>query len=34
MRGKDIENSGFESHSAASPELIPNTNSILAMEYI
>ncbi|MCI35643.1 GATA transcription factor 8-like, partial [Trifolium medium] len=34
MRVKDIENSGFESHSAASPELIPNTNSILALEYI
>jgi hypothetical protein len=34
MRCKDIENPGFESQSAASPELIPNTNSILALEYI
>jgi hypothetical protein len=34
MRCKDIDNPGFESHSAASPELIPNTNSILALEYI
>ncbi|CAI8604108.1 unnamed protein product [Vicia faba] len=34
MRTKDIDSSGFESHSAASPELIPNTNSILALEYI
>lgn len=34
MRCKDIENSGFESHSAASPELIPNTNNILTLEYM
>ncbi|KAE9589163.1 putative transcription factor C2C2-GATA family [Lupinus albus] len=35
MRYRSIEETGFETHSAASPELIPNTNSsILTLEYM
>lgn len=34
MRCKGIEKSGFAAHAAASPELIPNTNSSLTLEYM
>lgn len=34
MRCKGVENSGYEPHSAASPELIPNTNSSITLEYM
>ncbi|XP_027363911.1 GATA transcription factor 8-like [Abrus precatorius] len=34
MRCRGIDKSGFATHSAASPELIPNTNSSLTLEYM
>ncbi|XP_061347052.1 GATA transcription factor 8-like [Gastrolobium bilobum] len=34
MRCKTIDNSDFATHSAASPELIPNTNGSLSLEYM
>ncbi|KAK7279648.1 hypothetical protein RJT34_24704 [Clitoria ternatea] len=34
MRCRGIDKSGFGNHSAASPELIPNTNSSLTLEYM